>query len=147
MARARAIIIHNNHVALIERRNSLRGAHYCVFPGGGIEDGETAQEAARREITEELGLHIEIRHLVAVVTYKGSVHHYFLSDILSGVFGTGQGEEMLGPEEEHSGSYHPLWFPITELPHALVYSEAVATIVVDAITNGWPTEPSIITED
>ena len=147
MARARAIIIQNNHVALIERRNSLRGAHYYVFPGGGIEDGETAEVAARREIEEELGLYIEIRHLVAVVTYKGSVQHYFLGNILGGDFGTGQGEEMLGPGDGEAGSYHPLWFPITELAHALVYPQAVAAIVVDAVTNGWPSEPSIITED
>lgn len=33
--------------------------HYIMFPGGGIDEGETPEQAAKREIEEEVGLILE----------------------------------------------------------------------------------------
>ncbi len=49
---ARAIIIKDGKIALIK---SKKGGWY-KFPGGGIEEGETAADAAIRETLEETGL-------------------------------------------------------------------------------------------
>lgn len=48
-----AIIVQDGKIALIKRVRD--DEVYYVFPGGGIEEGETSEEATKREIYEELG--------------------------------------------------------------------------------------------
>lgn len=33
--------------------------HYIMYPGGGIDDGETPEEAGRREVEEEVGIKLD----------------------------------------------------------------------------------------
>lgn len=64
-----AIIVQEGKIALIKR---IRGGEtYYVFPGGGIEEGETPEEATKREAYEELGVHIKVGNLIAKLEYKG----------------------------------------------------------------------------
>ncbi|HFK1449005.1 NUDIX hydrolase [Bacillus pacificus] len=107
--RGAAIIVQEGKIALIKRIRE--DETYYVFPGGGIEEGETPEEATRREIFEELGVHIKVEHLIAKVEYK-STEYYFNADIIGGVFGSGKAEEF---ELKDRGIYIPLWLPIYEL--------------------------------
>ncbi|PEL21304.1 DNA mismatch repair protein MutT [Bacillus wiedmannii] len=107
--RGGAIIVQEGKIALIKR--TREGETYYVFPGGGIEEGETAEEATKREIYEELGVHIEVEHLIAKVEYKGT-EYYFNAHIIDRVFGSGKAEEF---KLKDRGSYIPLWLPIHEL--------------------------------
>jgi 8-oxo-dGTP pyrophosphatase MutT (NUDIX family) len=52
---ARAALIDGDRVLLL-RHTYMPGWH---FPGGGVEPGETAEQAARRETEEETGLRVE----------------------------------------------------------------------------------------
>lgn len=64
-AAASAIILRGDDVLLIERgKGAMRGL--WSFPGGHIETGERAREAARREVLEETGISAEICGLVDV---------------------------------------------------------------------------------
>ncbi len=47
-----------------------RGDEYYVVPGGGVEPGETIEEAARREIREETSLDIEDAVLSPLLDYE-----------------------------------------------------------------------------
>jgi 8-oxo-dGTP diphosphatase len=105
--RSSSILIENNKIALIKRVSE--NCVYYVFPGGGIEEGETPEETATRETFEELGVQIAIREYFGAVCT--GTQYYFLADIVSGVFGTGQGEEMLNNELER-GTYKPMWIDI-----------------------------------
>ena len=57
------VVTATGRVALIERRR--QGLHYWAVPGGGIEPGESPEEAARREVHEELGLDVVLDREVA----------------------------------------------------------------------------------
>jgi len=107
--RGGAIIVQEGKIVLIKRIRE--GEIYYVFPGGGIEEGETPEEATKREAYEELGVHIKVEHLIAKVEYKGT-EYYFNAHIIDGVFGSGKAEEF---KLKDRGSYIPLWLPMHQL--------------------------------
>lgn len=69
---ARAVIISGNKIAMV---HSLKYDYY-KFPGGGIEKGETPEQAVIRETREEAGLAV----IPETVTEYGYVHRIKKSD-------------------------------------------------------------------
>ncbi|ENQ3078227.1 NUDIX domain-containing protein [Bacillus cereus] len=111
--RGAAIIIEEGKVALIKR---IRDKDvYYVFPGGGIEEGETSEEATIREVYEELGIHIQIKQLAKKVNYNGTQYFYEVI-IVGGIFGNGKGEEYIQNEGDR-GKYIPIWVSLREILH------------------------------
>jgi 8-oxo-dGTP pyrophosphatase MutT (NUDIX family) len=43
----------------VHTKGPLTGQNYWSTPGGGLEDGETFEEAAQRELAEETGLQVD----------------------------------------------------------------------------------------
>jgi 8-oxo-dGTP diphosphatase len=109
--RGSVVIVDNEKVGLIQRIRD--GSIYFVFPGGGIESGETPEECAKREALEELGVVVKINECIAQVEFNGT-QYFFLSEIVNGTFGTGQGEEYID-EKRDRGTYLPLWVDIEKL--------------------------------
>ena len=146
--RAGVILIEDNKVALIERHRA--GLEYYVFPGGGVEEGETPDQAAVREAMEELGIEVAIKKKIAIIHFGQNTQHYFLVDRVSGEFGTGTGEEYTDADagDPQEGIYIPVWMPIHELPqHEKVYPAEVSKLVLKAQTDGWSDEPIVIVEE
>ncbi len=136
--RAGIILIEDNKLALIERHRT--GLHYFIFPGGGIDEGESPQQTAVREAEEELGIIVEIKQKVAEVIFEQDTQHYFLAEKLSGEFGTGTGEEY-GKYNPLYGTYHPLWMPLADVLNNNVLPRELAKLVIQFAKDGWPTEP------
>lgn len=149
MPRAAIIIIQNDAVALIERHRA--GLHYFLFPGGKAEDGETLEQAAVREAREEMGLEVACGKLVAQVRFAGADldrrdQFYFVATVISGEFGPGDGPEYDGTEPAENGAYAPVWMPLTELGKWDVRPPALAALVVNGVSSGWPEDVVQITE-
>ncbi len=145
--RAGIILVENDKVALIERHRA--GLDYYVFPGGGVDEGETPEQAAVREAMEELGVDVRIKQKVAVLHFDLSTQVYFLVERISGEFGSGTGEEFTDsdPDNPEEGVYIPIWMPIDELPlHEKVFPESVAKLLLNAQTAGWSDEAVVIVE-
>lgn len=145
--RAGVVLIEDDKVALIDRHRA--GLDYFVFPGGGVDEGETPEQAAIREAMEELGVEVAIKQKVAVIHFGQSTQVYFLVDRVGGEFGTGTGEEYTDsdPDDPEEGVYIPVWMPIHELPqHEKVFPEALSKLVVKSKADGWSEEPVMIYE-
>lgn len=63
---ASALVLRGDTVLLVERSKPPRIGVWSL-PGGRIEPGEPAREAARREVKEETGVEVAIEGLVDVV--------------------------------------------------------------------------------
>jgi 8-oxo-dGTP pyrophosphatase MutT (NUDIX family) len=145
--RAGVVLIEDDKVALIERFRN--GTHYYVFPGGGMEEGETPQETAIREMEEETGLRVTVKQKLAEIYFGLSYQMYYLVERVGGEFGTGTGEEYTDadPDNRAQGSYAPTWMSLAELPeHENVYPTDIAELVLKSVNTGWPDEPIIVVE-
>jgi 8-oxo-dGTP diphosphatase len=87
--RAAAVIVRDGRVLMVRERSlgpSGRhdGLEYWTLPGGGIADGETAEEAVRREVEEEVGLTpLTTRYLIDV-PYPSGVTACFAVTVADG---------------------------------------------------------------
>ena len=141
--RSGIILIEEDKLALIERYRA--GIHYYAFPGGGIDEGESPEQAAIREAEEELGIVVRVKLKVAEVLFSGSTQFYFLVEKISGEFGTGTGEEY-GEYNPIYGSYLPLWLPLADIPNKNILPRKLADFVFRFAKAGWPAEPVILIE-
>jgi 8-oxo-dGTP pyrophosphatase MutT (NUDIX family) len=122
--RAGIVLIQDGRVALIERHRA--GLDYFVFPGGGVDEGESPEQAAVREAMEELGVEVAIQQKVAEIRlgHKSRQVYFQYTDA-----------DSTSPEE---GIYIPIWMPIDQLPlHENIYPADVAQLVVKSSKEGW----------
>ena len=86
---------------------------YWEFPGGKIEPGESAEEALRREIREELDTEIRVGERIASVEYDYPEFHLsmecFLAEVTEGglVLLEHEAARWLGREELHAVNWLP----------------------------------------
>lgn len=138
--RGAVVLIEDGKVALVRRVNA-RGTYY-VFPGGGVEAGETVRDAAIREAHEELGMTVRLGDLLCIVHFVDE-QHYFAAHAVSGDFGTGNGAEFSANAE--AGSYEPVWLPCADLAQHDVYPVCLAELI-SLNTLGAAVTPVIVEE-
>ncbi|WP_033541273.1 NUDIX hydrolase [Planococcus sp. CAU13] len=124
--RAAIILIENGRLALIKRVQE--GNTYYVFPGGGVETGESLSEAAKREALEELGLIVEIGDCLFETTGIGR-EFYFQAHKTGGHFGQGTGAEFSGAGSGR-GSYEAVWVPLEQVQSITLYPEKLASRIL-----------------
>lgn len=141
--RAGIILIEKNKLALIERHRG--GLHYFIFPGGGVDEGESDEAAAIREAQEELGIIVLIEQKATELNRISGRQVYFLVKQTGGEFGTGTGEEY-GEYDPKYGTYLPLWMPMDEVLQKNVVPRELAEFVVQAHRDGWKSETVLLAE-
>ena len=120
--RCGAIIIKGGEILLIKRVKPDRT--YWVFPGGGLEEGETIEEGLKREVYEETGLNVvSYEKCFSFHDFKTSKEEvYFLVGIEDGEL------KMVGVEKERQSldnKYELVWERISILDNPLVFPPPV----------------------
>lgn len=144
--RAAAIVINGEHVALIARTET-DGRLYYEVPGGGVEPGESLEEACLRELWEETGLRGAISRKLAIVSRRGRKQHYFLVETDGRAFATSQGPEYT--ELTLMGrTFEPEWLPVEDLRSIPVWPAKLCRLVPDWHAAGsWPEVPVELADD
>ena len=82
-AGASAIIFDESREKVLLTKRTDNG-RWCI-PGGGMDPGESVEEACVREVYEETGLHVETTRLVGVYTNPGMVVEYADGNVIQPV--------------------------------------------------------------
>ena len=103
-----------------DQKDATREKILWSLPKGHIEEGETPQEAAIREVAEETGINSEISRELGVIDFwfmasgkriHKTVHHYLFKEV-GGV---------LKPQESEVDEAR--WFPLEEIISLLAYPD------------------------
>jgi len=114
-----AAILRDGRLLLVKRLKDPEAGHWNL-PGGKVEFGEHAADAAQREIAEELGVEIVVTRLLGVVEILGEGHHWvspiFAATILAG-------EPVNAEPDKHAAI---LWAALDDPPEPLALAARTA---------------------
>jgi 8-oxo-dGTP diphosphatase len=119
------ILVENGKILLVKRGREPFLGEWAI-PGGRIEDGETAEECARREMKEETGLDVEILRLTGIYSDpkrdpRGIIAAAYLVRRIGGT--------VKGGDDAAEAK----WFELGKLPglcadHPLIVADALAQL-------------------
>lgn len=126
-------------VAVVERAGAILVIHrrrgreeYAVLPGGGVDPGESVEEAVLRELKEECGFDGRINRLLFSGDHGGRPASYFH------IVGT-TGEPVLGGVEKFLNSrhnrYQHMWVRPEELAALGLRPTGIETLLAASL---WP---------
>lgn len=140
---ARAILFRDNKLLVIKRDKF--GKKYNVLVGGGVEMGESPEEALVREAVEETGLQITEFRLVFIEEAGkpyGTQYIYLCKDP-GGEIALDEKSIEKWLNTNTDNKYSPDWLPLSELKSNDVpfRSDKIRSAILNALKNGWPKEP------
>lgn len=126
--RACAVSEHAGQVLLVRLLDPASGVLRVFPPGGAIEPGESAAEAALREAFEETGYRLRLADKAPVVEHYPYAWNGVTYACETAFFRCVLDEPFHEPGEVVDASYHRgvLWLPRAELAAALSFSAPIA---------------------
>jgi TDG/mug DNA glycosylase family protein len=140
----RSIVVDARNRVLLYRFGSPGGTAFWAAPGGGVEQGESVEEALRRELREEVGLHDAELGPVVWTREHRFVWHRVVDQLESYVY-VRVDSHVVAPELDLSeeGMEEWRWWTLEELrstPDDLV-PRRLPELLEELLTQGPPAEP------
>lgn len=125
--RASVVCVHAGRLLCVQLRDPTTRIARLFVPGGAIESGETAAEAAVRETLEETGYHVRVlpeRARVARYPYTWDrvtfavTTHFFAATLIDAA-------RPAQPVSDASYNEGVVWLALDEIPRALGFEETM----------------------
>lgn len=127
--RATALVLKEDCILMIHRFKD--GKEYFVLPGGGVEEGELAEDAVIRELQEETSIQAHlVKKLNSFVSTRGRTHHIFLCEYISG-------EPALAPDSieattgDENNQFIPMWVEKEKIPNLEMWPDEIKPFLID----------------
>jgi 8-oxo-dGTP pyrophosphatase MutT (NUDIX family) len=109
--RAAIFILDNKDNVLLFHRIKP-GEEYYAVPGGGVDPGETPEQAAVRELKEETGLNVTLGEKIGEFDADDNHQYFYIARSWSGTPTLG-GEEL--EKQSPTNVYDLVWMPIKNI--------------------------------
>ncbi|MDR7071754.1 NUDIX hydrolase [Fictibacillus barbaricus] len=123
--RAFAAILKDDTILMV--REISKTNDFWTLPGGGLEDGETFEDAVIREVREEVNLDVNVIKYLFSRTYEHGIEKCYLVEVAEG-----DREPSLGYDPEFSLNEQNLcevkWQSIKKMKNDLHVSEVIRTM-------------------
>ena len=103
---AQAVIYRDPDSLLMVRQYVERGDIVWNFPGGGIEEGESPEEACIREVDEETGYKIELIELLCISNEKFTYRAEIIGGAIKTAFTEAFNEDIIDVQWIDLNSHH-----------------------------------------
>ncbi|MFC2025851.1 NUDIX domain-containing protein [Chloroflexota bacterium] len=114
--RYQGAIVRDHSVLLLRHRHHASGRTYWVFPGGGLDEGETEEQCVTREMKEETDLEVLVERLLFEEPYDPNGGYKWRMTFLCHPV-AGDAKPGYEPEEEASAEYsisEVRWFDLRD---------------------------------
>ncbi len=125
-------------VILLRRVKAGRGEYY-VIPGGSVEENETIEVAATRELLEETNVlfNLETQLYKSHNPTSKRVAHYFLAKWVSGEPALNPNSPEMIERENSSNQYFPEWVKVSEIASLLLFPSVIRLRIFRDFLEGY----------